>query len=174
MANENKQTGATGSATTSSGAWAKDQEIGNILGEQFDSSGEGAIFLLLGAKQGSNVTTRFGDSESVKMLVRKIDANHTPVGPAFECSTVESAIVSKLLQATADDFPAIVRYHEVPSKQAGGGVAHVLTFVRKPGDDATADLIESYGVAGDALRYADDLGGMGIKQPTPVAGEVTA
>lgn len=159
--------------TSGSGAWAKDQEIGNILGQMFESAGEGSTFLLLGAKPGSSVKTRFGDADSVKMLVRKLDAAGNPTGPAFECSTVESAIASKLLQATPDDFPAIVRYHEVDSKQAGGGVAHVLTFVRKPGEDATADLIESYGVSADAVKYADDLGGLGIKT-TPVAGEVTA
>ena len=154
------------------GAWAKDKEIGNVLGSIFESKGEGSTFLLLGAIEGTTVSTRFGEAQSVRLLVRKLDEHGNPTGPAFECSTVESSIVSKMQAATPDDFPAIVRYHEVESRQAGGGVAHVLTFVRKPGGEASADLLERFGVQGDGLLYGDDLGGMGVR--TPVAGEVTA
>lgn len=142
-------------------AWQKDVEIGNILGQTFDPSGEGSTFLLIAGKiTGEKITTKYGEVDQAKMLVRKVDANLQPIGPAFEVSTVESAIVSKIAALQEDDVPALVRYHTVASKQRGGEEAKVLTYLGNPGD-TNVDLFAEYGVAADAV--SDDLAGFGAR-----------
>lgn len=145
----------------SSSAWTKDIEIGNILGQTFDPSGEGTTFLLIAGKlTDDKQTTKYGDVDKATMLVRKVDSELRPIGPAFEVSTVESAIVEKIRNLTADDVPALVRYHTVASKQRDGDPAKVITYLGKPGD-SNVDLFEKYGVAANATT--DDLAGFGAK-----------
>lgn len=143
-------------------AWQKDVEIGNILGQTFDPSGEGATFLLIAGKINTETTieTKYGNVQQATMLVRKVNDELQPIGPAFEVSTVESAIVAKIEALQPDDVPALVRYHTVASKQRGGEPAKVLTYLGKPGD-SNVDLFEKYGVAADATT--DDLAGFGAR-----------
>lgn len=141
-------------------AWKKDLEIGNILGQVFSPEGEGSVFLLIaGQLTGETIATKYGNVEQAAMLVRKLDAEHRPVGPAFKVTTVESAIVAKIAALVDDDTPCIVRYHTVASKQRGGEAAKVLSYVAKPGE-SDAELFDEFGVTANALT--DDLAGFGL------------
>lgn len=140
-------------------AWTKDKEIGNILGTVLTAEGEGTVFLLLGgAISAETVETRFGPATKATMLIRKVDERQQPVGPAFEVSTVETAIVEKISNLGDGDLPAFVRYHTVPSKQRGGDPAKVISYLGQPGDDQL-DLLDKYGVEANAT--SDEFAGMG-------------
>lgn len=144
-------------------AWTKDVEIGNILGQTFTPEGEGSTFLLVAGRiTGETIKTKYGDVQQAGMLVRKLDAELRPIGPVFEVTTVESAIVAKIEALQPDDVPALVRYHTVASKQRGGEAAKVLTYLGKPGESNEAELFEKYGATADSTT--DDLAGFGVKQ----------
>lgn len=143
----------------SESAWKKDKEIGNILQQTFDPSGDGTTFLLIAGRiADGKQATKYGEVERATMLVRKVDDDHRPYGPVIEVSTVESAIVAKVAALQDDDVPAIVRYHTVASKQRDGDPAKVLTYVGKPGD-TDVDLFDKYAVAADSTT--DDMAGFG-------------
>lgn len=141
-----------------SSAWDKDRQFGNILGQVF---GLGDEFLLVAARiSEETIATQYGDATQATALVRKLDENGDPIGPVFEVSTVESAIVEKLGAMTEEDLPAVVRYHAVPSKTRGRE-AKVISLVRIPGESNEASLFEKYGVVADATT--DDMAGFGVE-----------
>ena len=137
---------------TPTSAWDKDKEFGNILSQTLSPEDEGTTFLLIAGIVDGKQETKFGNVDKATMLIRRLaDDGVTPVGPAFEVSTVESAIVAKIDLLTAEDVPAIVRYHTIASKNRGGGPAKVLSFVSGPGSSNEAELLKKYGVEGGAV-----------------------
>lgn len=138
-------------ATDAGGAWEKDKQHGNRLDHAFAL---GEKFLLLGARTGEPVATTLGVAPSLRMLVRRCDANSEALGGPFEVATIAGAIVAKLTAAVPTDYPAVVVLRRVGTKF--GADALVLHYIGQPGFSQSS-LLAEYGVQ---LEVAD--GGSGV------------
>lgn len=106
------------------GMFAKDREIGRELTTAFAEREE---FKLLGVKVDEKaVKTDFGMADKSILTVEKLGGG----GGSFEVTSLGGAIANKCKEAEDSDFPAIVCWLTVPSKQYGND-AKVLQFIRE-------------------------------------------
>lgn len=96
---------------------------GDRLDETFT---EDERFILWGAEVLQEpVPTEIGDATKTILLVSKLESptEKFPVG------TLASAIADKARDAEESDFPAVVKYHHVPSSKEGQADAAVISLV---------------------------------------------
>lgn len=106
------------------GMFDKDKEIGRELTSVF---AEREQFVLEGVRVDPEaVSTDFGLADKSILTVHTLDRP----SESFEVTSLGGAIAAKCKQAEAGDFPAVVCWCTVKSKQFGGN-ATVLQFIRQ-------------------------------------------
>jgi hypothetical protein len=143
----------TPAAEAPQGAFAKDKKFGNRLDL---TMAIGEPFLLLGAVPDEPVETKFGMSDSAKLLIQKINPDTgAPQGAPLRVVTVASAIVEKVLALTREELAAgpVVQLQHVHSKTRDTG-ALVLSWMRNLTD---VDDFSEFGLDAAAVSRAVDL-----------------
>jgi hypothetical protein len=150
-ADESQEQGAAPEAKA--GAFTKDKKFGNRLDL---TMAIGEPFLLLGAIPDEPVETKFGMSDSAKLLVQKINAETgAPQGAPLRVVTVASAIVEKVLALTPEELAAgpVVQLQHVHSKARDTG-ALVLSWMRNLTDE---DDFSEFGLDANTVSQRTDL-----------------
>lgn len=132
-----------GPEAKAAGAFTKDKKFGNRL-DQVVALHE--PFLLLGGVDDEPVETVHGMSDSVKVLIQKINPETgAPQGPPIRANTVASAIVEKVKALTPEELAAgpVVQLQHVQSK-GRGTTALVMSWIRNLQD---ADDFSEFGEA---------------------------
>lgn len=113
------------------GMFDKDKEVGIILTSWI---GANVPFILWGARIArEDYPTNLGPAVQSELTVSKLD----DPGDKYEVRTLASAIATKVREAAASDFPAVVQWAVVTSSY--GGTATVLSFLKPYGrQDANA------------------------------------
>lgn len=107
------------------GMFDKDKEIGLQVTEVFATQEEFILWAVSVEPQA--VQTDYGMADRTTMTVSKLS---DPL-EKFDVNTLGGAIADKAKEANPDEFPAVVYWLTVPSKNAARSDATVLRFVRE-------------------------------------------